>query len=121
MKKQSATKKEMLVGLDPKIVDRASELSVIKNFNRKLMARPLEFIVGDNIVTVKIQGSTASPDYYVTCTCKFFQYSGPEYHAQKNGYLLGNPKGDRSQPKKRDPDGINRVCKHVVAVMRDYF
>ena len=121
MKKQSATKQEMLVGLDQEILDRATNLSVTKNFNRKLMARPLEFIVGDHLVCVKIQGSTVNPDYYVSCTCKFFQYSGPEYHASKNGYLLGNPKGSASEPKKRDPDGINKVCKHIVAVMRDYF
>jgi hypothetical protein len=121
MNKQSATKKEMLVGLDQKILDRATELSVIKNFNRKLMARPLEFIVGDHIVTVKMQGSTQAPDYFVSCTCNFFQYSGPEYHAHKNGYLLGKPRGSASDPKKRDPDGINKVCKHLVAVMRDYF
>jgi|APSaa5957512535_1039671.scaffolds.fasta_scaffold32179_3 hypothetical protein len=121
MKKLSATKKEILVGLSQEILNRAASLTVIANFERKIMARPLEFFVDGHTVLVKTQGSIVQPDYLITCDCKFFRYSGPEYYAYTNGHLLGNPRGSVSSPKKRDPDGINRVCKHIAAVMRDYF
>jgi len=121
MYKTSATRKQMMRGLSKKIVDRAVSLSVVKKFNNKILAKPLEFEVGDHTVTVKIQGNTKDPEFFLNCTCNFFRYSGPEYHAQKEGYLLGKPRGSAEFPKEKDPDGINKVCKHCVAVIREYF
>ena len=105
----------------PEIVERATHLSVSKNFNKKLMARPLSFNVGEYTVYIKLHGVPDNPDITLSCDCKFFQYSGPKYHASKNGYLFNGSKEVISEPKQRDPNGINKVCKHIVAVMRDYF
>ena len=57
-----------------------------------------------------------SSDIKVSCTCNFFRWQGPEFHAQANDYLLGPPIGNAKEPKIRDPDGFNTVCKHVAAV-----
>lgn len=50
----------------------------------------------------------------LSCTCPAFLYWGSKYHATKEGYNLG--KGERRKPKKRDPEGKNKICKHIVAV-----
>lgn len=50
----------------------------------------------------------------VSCTCPAYLYWGSKYNATKGGYNLG--KGEKRKPKKRDPDGHNKICKHIVAV-----
>jgi hypothetical protein len=52
----------------------------------------------------------------ITCDCPFWQWNGPEYHAKKNGYLLGEPRGTASPPDIRDPERKYWLCKHTYAV-----
>jgi len=54
---------------------------------------------------------------FINCTCGFWIYQGCEYHAKTDGYLLGSPQGTANKPKKKDPEGENRVCKHTYAVL----
>ena len=56
-------------------------------------------------------------DILVSCSCPFWQWQGPEYHAKQGGYLLGRPIGTASKPGQKDPSGRNGACKHVLAVL----
>lgn len=74
--------------------------------------------------TVKVQtyrkGSTTSLDkldVYVSCTCPYWQWQGPEHHAKAGDYLYGTPRGTASQPLVKDPSGVHGACKHVLAVL----
>ena len=53
----------------------------------------------------------------VSCSCPFWRWQGPEHWAKQGGYLYGKPQGTASRPSKKDPNGQNRACKHVLAVM----
>lgn len=73
--------------------------------------------------TVRIKGlpkgnlrNVSKMDVRVSCTCPFFRYQGPEHWAKVGDYLYGKPAGTAAKPNQKDPDGGNRVCKHVVAV-----
>ena len=55
-------------------------------------------------------------DVEVSCTCPYFRWSGPEYNAKVGKYQYKSPIGTASTPNIRDPQRINKVCKHVIAV-----
>ena len=55
-------------------------------------------------------------DIQVSCTCPFFRRGGPEYNAKAGNYQYQGPAGTASDPVVRDPNRINKVCKHVIAV-----
>lgn len=64
--------------------------------------------------------SVQKMDLQIGCTCDFWKWYGPDYHAKKHGYIDRKPRSDGSTPTERDPEGINRVCKHVYAAS-NYF
>lgn len=51
----------------------------------------------------------------VSCDCDFFRWQGCEYHAKKEGFLYGKPRGTATRPVEKDPEGNNLVCRHVLA------
>lgn len=53
----------------------------------------------------------------LNCSCPFWRWNGPEYHASQNNYLLGAPAGDASAPDMRDPDRQFHLCKHAYSVV----
>ena len=55
-------------------------------------------------------------DIQVSCTCPFFKWGGPEYNAKAGNYQYQSPAGTASDPVVRDPNRVNKVCKHVIAV-----
>jgi len=122
MYRSSAYLKEITKGLDPKVKSNATSIkAVVSNFEEKVLNEPIEFEVGDYIVTVSAKGSRSNPDLHLTCTCSYWQYQGPEYHAVQNNYLFGKVRGTAEQPTKKDPHGTHKVCKHAYAVLRDFF
>jgi len=52
----------------------------------------------------------------VSCSCPFWQWQGPEFHAKQGDYLYGRARGLATKPKVKDPSGQHRACKHVLAV-----
>lgn len=60
-------------------------------------------------------------DLLTTCSCPFWQYSGPEYHAKKENYLKGNPRGTATEPDIKDPDRDHYICKHVLKALNSMF
>lgn len=74
-----------------------------------------------HIVTVQLEKSPKKKDIRdldvkVTCTCPFWQYWGPDYHAHREKYLEGPPRSNLQPPDKRDPGRTHKLCKHVVAI-----
>ena len=56
-------------------------------------------------------------DLHITCSCPAWRWLGPEHHAKREDYIEGQPRGTASVPVIRDPENINRVCKHAAAVL----
>jgi len=56
-------------------------------------------------------------DVYVSCSCPFWRWQGPEHWAKSSGYLYGKPVGTASKPDIKDPTGTHGACKHVLAVL----
>lgn len=54
-------------------------------------------------------------DVKISCDCPFWQYQGPDFNAQKEKYLEGDPKS-RGEPVDRSSLSKNKICKHVAAV-----
>lgn len=73
----------------------------------------LLYRVGEHQVGIQYE-----PNFKVSCSCSGFQYNGSEYHAYKNGYLLGAPKGTASKPIINDQSNNNYLCKHIVSILQ---
>lgn len=54
----------------------------------------------------------------MNCSCPFWRYNGPEYHASQQDYMLGLPRGTAAPPDIRDPDRKYYLCKHAYAVLK---
>lgn len=122
MYRSSAYIKDIMNRLDPKVKSNASSIkSVVSDFEKKVLKEPIEFEVGKYLVSVEAKGERSNPDLHLTCTCNYWQYQGPEYHAVQNDYLFGTVRGTAEQPTKKDPKGTHKVCKHAYAVLRDFF
>lgn len=105
--RQAATKSEILHNLNPSVKSRQIQVPTPIKENGVWI-----FKIGDYTVEV-----TDSVNVRVRCNCPFFRWQGPEYWAYTEGYLYGDPVGVMEPPKIRDPQGINRVCKHLYAVL----
>lgn len=73
----------------------------------------LMYRVGEHQVGIQYE-----PNFKVSCSCNSFQFNGSEYHAYKNGYLLGTPKGTASKPTINDQSNNNYFCKHIVSILQ---
>ncbi len=122
--KTSAKIAEIQTGLNPQVQAKAESLH--PQLARVNPARNMWlFKVGKHQVRVKAEGTgkVSSRHLRVRCSCPGWQYNGAEYWASQDGYLLGKPVGTVTAPNIRDPEGHNRLCKHVAAclrVVRDY-
>lgn len=56
-------------------------------------------------------------DVFVSCSCPYWQWQGPEHWAVTKGYLYGSPRGTATKPDLKDPSGQHGACKHVLAVL----
>ena len=121
MKRLSALKSIILRGLSDKVIEKSLKVKVSSRYAEKVYSEPVCFNSGDHVVTVKAEGDPQDPDLKICCSCSSWMYSGAEYHANEEGYLHGKPRGTASKPKKNDPEGSNRLCKHAYAVIRDFF
>lgn len=108
----TAAKAPFLHGLSPSVRSRAKDVVIVSS--TKITGGNAYKVKGsdeDYIVRVSADGS------HVACSCSFWEFGGPEYWAVEGGYLFGEPVGLATPPNKRDPKGLNRVCKHVYAVL----
>ena len=125
MVRTAATLEEMEVGLDPKIQQSAAACSVtLKRADAGNLRWLFTVNCGNGAKVVRIKANRAGNivkftklDLTVTCSCPAWQWQGPEYHAKKDQYLDGKPRGTASTPDIRDPLRVHRLCKHVTAVL----
>lgn len=100
-----------------KTKNRSDSCSIsLSSYNKQ--TRVFAFSVNCGNGSHKVSAALSSIDAVsVTCDCKFWQYNGPEFHAKKNDFLLGQPQGKASPPEIRDPDRKHFLCKHTYAVI----
>lgn len=123
----AATLETMTQGLNPEIAQRAKMCTVnlkradIPNL-RWLFA--VDCGNGSKVVRLKAMRSAKITqfrklDLYLACSCPAWQWQGPEYHSTTKGFQDPNTAllGTASPPNIRDPQRVNKVCKHVAAVL----
>lgn len=114
-------------GLNPLTVERAKKCQVTL---RRADTKSLRWIFsvdsgnGPKIVKLhlKRKKGVTDPkkmDAEFSCNCKAWRWLGSEHHAKKEQYLNGSSVGTASVPVVKDPEGRNKVCKHVKATI-DY-
>lgn len=114
-------------GLNPLVEQRGSSCSVTL---KRADPKNLRWILavdcqkGGGPRVVKIKGARdsrvtnlAKMDLDLSCSCPAWRWQGPEHHSKREDYLDGKPRGTASVPVIRDPDNINRVCKHMSAAL----
>lgn len=123
---KTALRAEAIVdGLNPKYIDRASRCAVsLKRADIRNLRWIFSVDCGNGAKVVKMKGfregnvtKLSKMDVDLSCSCPAWRWLGPEYHSKTEEYLDGKPRGTASVPVIRDPTGINRVCKHVAAVL----
>ena len=112
-------------GLNPRVKWRSRRCVVaLKRTDAKNLRWILSVNCGNVPRVVKIKGfrrgnvtKLSRMDLDLTCSCPAWRWQGPEHHSKREDYLDGKPRGTASVPVIRDPLMINRVCKHVAAVL----
>jgi len=112
-------------GLNPRYVERASRCAVsTKRVDTKNLRWVFSVDCGNGPKVVKIKAfrpgkvtKFSKMDLDIKCSCPAWRWQGPEYHGVTEEFIDGKPRGTASFPIIRDPTGINRVCKHVAAVL----
>lgn len=121
----AATLDGILTSLNPKVVERAGKCQAhLKRVDRKNLRWLFAVDCGNGAKVVKVKASRkgrvvkfSKMDLDISCSCPAWQWLGPEHHAKSNQYLDGKPRGTASVPVVKDPTMVNRVCKHVAAVL----
>lgn len=118
---------EIVEGLNPLVEQRGSACAVtLKRADAKNLRWILavDCLKGGGPRVVKIKGERDSRvtklskmDLDLKCSCPAWRWQGPEHHSKREDYLDGKPRGTASVPVIRDPDNINRVCKHMLAAL----
>ena len=75
------------------------------------------YLVKVKAVLPKNGRSLSKADLQLSCSCNFWKFQGPEYHAKVGNFLYGPPRGTVARPDVMDPMGTKKTCKHVAAVL----
>jgi hypothetical protein len=118
---------ELTSRLDPLVRERSKDIKV------RLKEKPLpfewEFIAFSKdkkyVVSVRalIDESTQdkrlvkNSDILISCSCPFWVWQGPEFHAKTENYMFGVPRGTATEPDIRDPEKKKVLCKHALKVL----
>ena len=114
-----ALRSESIITKTPsKVKDRASSCSVsLTSYDKKTKVFTFNANCGNGNHIVRASVKDLE-NVSLTCDCKFWQYGGPEFHAEQNAFMFGNPNGTASPPDIRDPDRQFWLCKHTYAVLK---
>jgi hypothetical protein len=123
--KIAVTRETILEGLNPKVQERAKKCSVsLKRADIKNLRWILSVDCGNGVKVVKVKAfregnitKLSKMDLDLSCSCNAWRWLGSEHHSKREEYLDGKPRGTATVPVIKDPQGINRVCKHVAAVL----
>lgn len=123
--KQAAKMGDILQNLNPKVIARGNSCTAkLTRADIKNLRWLFTVNCGNGPKVVKIKAfrnksitNITKMDLDITCSCPAWQWWGAEYHAVQEGYIDGKPRGTASTPDIRDPERINRLCKHSLAVV----
>lgn len=121
--KQAQTADDLIGGVDPEISQRSESVDVSQvefdedesNWTYEGGSEPYTILIRQ----VNPNAAFMASPVEVSCSCPFWRYSGPEYHGKDRGYLLGDPRGEATEPTEMDPEMNNLVCKHVYRALQD--
>jgi hypothetical protein len=124
--KVAARLSEIEQGLNPKVIDRSSHCGVtLKRADIPNMRWIFAVNCGNGPKVVKLRADRGGNavklgkmDLFLSCSCPAWRWWGSEHNSQSGGYLDGKPRGTASAPDIRDPNRVNRVCKHAEAVLQ---
>lgn len=117
----------ILQGLNPKILEKARLCAVdVKRADIPNLRWLFAVNCGNGAKVVHLRADRRNNavqfsklDLHVACSCPAWRWHGPEFHSTTKDYQ--DPKtplqGTASTPDIRDPERVNRVCKHVAAVL----
>jgi len=117
---------EIVEATSPKVRAKSVGLRVVlSRVNRKSLSWRFTVQGSDEPYTVLMKALPKGPgirnlkntDVLVSCSCPFWRWQGPEYHAKQKGYLYGTPVGTASTPDIKDPNREHLACKHTIAVL----
>lgn len=116
----------IISGLGQDIKDRAKNVNAkMDRFNEDEMvwtwkagSRPYTIKVSFDMPDQEVR-TLRELDLKIACSCPYWRYSGPEYHAKREDYLMGDPRGRATKPTQKDPDRNNLLCKHAYAVLME--
>lgn len=116
---------EIVSGLNPKTVQRAAACSAtMKRADIPNLRWIFSVDCGNGAKAVKVKAvrkgnvtKISKMDLLFACSCNAWQWLGSEHHAKGEQYLDGKPRGTAATPVVKDPQGINRVCKHVASAI----
>lgn len=117
----------MTQGLNPDISQRSKSCSVsLKRADVANLRWLFSVNCGNGAKVVRLKASRLGNvsqfrklDLHTACSCPAWRWQGPEFHSTtKNFQDPGTPlQGTASTPNIRDPQRVNKVCKHVAAVL----
>ena len=124
-RKYAYTAEQILSNLNPKVLDRSRKSKVDLKRADVRNLRWIFNVTGNDTYTVKLKAlrprrnvtKLSKMDLEISCTCPAWQWQGPAFHATTSEYQLGKAPGTASTPDIRDPNRVNKVCKHVAAVL----
>lgn len=116
---------DVLNGLNPKVLQNALTCSVsVKRADLNNLRWILLVDCGNGAKVVRVKAKRKANvvklslmDLTISCSCPAWRWLGSEHHAKREKYLDGKPRGTATVPVIKDPEGVNRVCKHVAAVL----
>jgi len=123
--RMASTVAEIEEGLNPKTRDKARACRVdVKRVDLNNLRWIFSVDCGNGPKVVRMRATRsgrttalAKMDLSLSCSCEAWRWLGPEHHAKREQYLLDKPRGTASPPVIKDPEHVNRVCKHVYAVL----
>jgi len=125
--KIAATVSTMLSGLNPATVLKSSTCTAtLKRADIKNLRWIFSVDCGNGAKVVRFKADRKGNvtkfmkmDFHVACSCPAWRWQGPEYHSTTKDFQ--DPRtplqGTASTPDIRDPNRVNKVCKHVAAAL----
>jgi hypothetical protein len=116
---------EVMQGLNPKTLARSKKCAVkLKRADIPNLRWIFAVDCGNGPKAIKLKADRKGNVVAMTklelamkCSCEAWRWLGSEYHAKGERFIDGKPRGTASTPDIKDPRRVNRVCKHVAAVL----
>lgn len=122
----AATLSDVMTGLSPAVLRRSRKCKVtVKRVDMPNLRWIFSVDSGNGPKLVRMRmrrpkanvSDVSKMQVWFACSCPAWQWLGPEYHAKQHDYQDRKPVGTATPPDIKDPERVNKVCKHVAAVV----